>query len=261
MMKKLFPLLGLLLFCSSPADAISYAGNKATNTNVGFGQTVAATITGQTSGNTNIVSVFWCGDPGCTTDCTGDTAAITDASLNTYPAADLRLNASINRFQCLAVFHASSIATSASNAVLLTITSGSSTSYATILVSEWNGLLASPKDQTGTVDLGSSASPLSVVAGGATSQASELVYTLGVINAGTLAAGASYTALSAPVTSILDEYQIVSSIATYTATETFGSASGKGGVLVTFKGALAPGTGGGGIGGKAGMGGKAGTGD
>ena len=259
-MKRLLPLLGLLLAYVNPAQAISYAGNKASIANAGGGQQAQATITSQTAGNTNIVGVLWCDDNSCTSNnCSGDTVSVSDAANGSYGTVDVRLNSSVNRKECLAVFHLSNITTSASNAVTATI-SGSSAFYATIAISEWSGLTnTAPADQSGTVDLGSTASPLSITAGGATAQASELVYAFGAINAGTLAAGSSYSALNAPVTNILDEYQIVSSISTYTATETYTGSTGQCGILVTFKGASGA-SGGGGFGGKTGIGGKGGFG-
>lgn len=242
-MKRLFILLALVasLCCAGNASAqIVSTGRKSSHVNPGAGATSVTTITGQVLGNTNIVGVAWCNDAGCATSTAAQTFTVTDGAGNSYSSADKRINTSASQDLAMAAVHASTILTSASNQLTLTITGGTPF-YAMILVSEWPGILnLSPQDQTGSVDTANgTASPLSITAAGATTQASELVYAFahsGNLNP-TLFAGAGYTIINQPDNQDADEYQVVSSIATYTATFTYSGTASQMGVLVTYKAA------------------------
>lgn len=220
----------------SAAPSISFTSRKATHSNASSGNTSAATITSQVSGDTNIVGVVWCDDAACDAhQCTSDTLGVADFAMNSYSGPDVSVIGSIGQYTCLAVFHAQGIATSASNLVTVTITSTNTIYYAAISVSEFAGIASNPTDQTGTTNAAGS-SPISIMAGGNTAQASELVYALAYVQSATLSAGSLYNGLNTMDTNAMDEYQIVSSIATYTATFTYtGSSSTKTGVLVTYK--------------------------
>lgn len=242
-MRKLFILLvTAILFgwAGSASATITVTGRKAGHGNGGSGITSVTTITSQVSGNINICGVNWADDGINGTSTVGDTFTVTDGAGNTYNGAspDIRLNETASgRFTAFAVVHANNIAMSASNTITLTVTSINTVFYALISCSEWHSSLGSSltKDQSGSADPGSAASPISIVAGGATATANELIYADVQLNGDTLVAGASYTLLNAPFANAADEYQLVSSIATYTATMTFGGTQTGAGVLVTFR--------------------------
>lgn len=241
-MKRLFILLAFVasLCCVGNVSAqITYTTRKASHQNGGAGATSVATITGQVLGNTNLVAVEWCGDSGCNASTAAQTFTVTDGAGNSY-TSDKRVDTTVSQKLAIAILHSSSIATSASNLLTLTITGGTPF-YAIITVSEWSGILnVSPQDQTGSVDTANgTASPLSIPAGGATTLAAEVVFAFG--HSGnlnpTLSAGSGYTIINQPANQDADEYQIVSAIATYTATFTYSGTASQMGALVTYKSA------------------------
>jgi hypothetical protein len=233
-----------LLLCSIPAKAaIAPNGTPQLSFNGGAGQTVTLTLTSQANPDTNICSVFWCNDSSCATSTSGNVISITDASGNSYNGASpdvLAINTiTAGLIYTTALVHASNIATSASNLVTVTI-SGSSTWYLEAVCSEWSGIKTSAAlDQTGSAHTTSAAaSPLSVSTSGATAVANELIYVAADVNGGgTLSPGSGYTQVSG---SNLDEYQIVTTATTYTATVTYTGSHPWNAVLATYEPALPP---------------------
>ena len=192
-MKKYLLALTLLLFWHpSPAHAqwLFMSGSQCAQQNAGTGATVSCTVS-NVLGRAQIVAVKWCDtDTTCTVSTSSDTFAITDTQGNTYGSCTRLDSASGTDRRGMAVCHAQNIGANISNAVTLTVTSANPVTLAGIIVNEVSGGTASVTlDQTGTIDVAATASPVTISTGSATARGNELIYMWVNLDGGTLFVG------------------------------------------------------------------------
>ena len=239
-MKKFILLaFGLLALSARLPAQITSTGRKAMAANAGSGTSITATIASQASGNANVVSLTWCDNSACTLATASDTFTVTDGAGNSYnySSPDISYNSGSGNIR-LTTVHATGIATSASNVITASVTSANTVYYLTISASEWAGMATTPKDLTATNS--TAGSSLSLSSGTNTSVPNEMVYAFAVISGGvTLSASGSYTTINNSTLNTGDEYLIVSSTGTQTATMTFtgGGTQSYEMILVTYEAA------------------------
>lgn len=194
MRKYLFLLTLLFLWHPSAARAQwlfpTGGAAKCSSANAGTG-TVASCTVSNTLARSQIVAVKWCDtDTTCTVSTASDTISVADPAGNTY-VLDQRLDsASGTDRRGMAVYHAANIAANTSNTVTFTVTSANAVTLAGLIVTEISGGTAAfIQDAKGTLDVGATASPLTISTTGSTARGNELIYTWANLDAGTLFVG------------------------------------------------------------------------
>ncbi|MGB9485884.1 MAG: hypothetical protein WCD04_07225, partial [Terriglobia bacterium] len=178
--------------------------------------TVSVSFTA-TAGTHMIVQGTWCHDASCATAIsTSNVSGISDGS-NTFIQKILTAaDANVGRY----LYEVTS-ATGGTNTITLTFAGGVAIYYATILVDSWTNLASGDAfDQSGEAN--NTTANASCATSGNLGQSNELV--LGMLNNGgqTATHGSGFTAINAPETGTLDEYEIGGSSGS-TVTATFSS--------------------------------------
>jgi hypothetical protein len=207
---------------------------KSATTSGGTNSTLSCTFTGaQTAGNTNIVAIGF-------NNITSTISSVVDSAGNVYQvAAPLTRNGtSLSQ----AIYYAPAIAAAATNTI--TVTFSGATPSIDIRAAEYSGIATtSSVDQTASAS-GSSTSAVTPAV--TTTLANELIFGAGMTTGVFSAAGSGFTSrIITPGNGDILEDRAVSTVGSYTATATLGSAAWLIQV-VTFKAAIAALTGGGG---------------